>query len=279
MHSRSLFPNADRAVWKPSLPRSLFGGSSARASRDSTRGRRGAEDEGARGAAPRSRSLVTAQRRGCPSPPARARSLTPERRPPSPSPPPKPPTAPTFRDICYLHELRNEDLLSSLSLPPSRRLRDPPAGVQRAAARAAAPQRPAFRQRRGRTSRGACGLGSGTARSGTVLVIPRGAEPSLEEVAALHSDAEFTELYGDKVTSGFRRGAMVAAARADPPAPSVPPPTCSAAPVCSAQPTASAAPSQPTPPSRPGQWPWQIVGTHISRILFRQPQRQRPKGD
>eukprot|EP01065_Artemidia_motanka_P041371 TRINITY_DN5357_c0_g1_i1.p1 TRINITY_DN5357_c0_g1~~TRINITY_DN5357_c0_g1_i1.p1 ORF type:complete len:257 (+),score=48.78 TRINITY_DN5357_c0_g1_i1:111-881(+) len=256
MHSRSLFPNADRAVWKPSLPRSLFGGSSARASRDSTRGRRGAEDEGARGAAPRSRSLVTAQRRGCPSPPARARSLTPERRPPSPSPPPKPPTAPTFRDICYLHELRNEDLLSSLSLEYNvprhvlQRLNGLPFGSD-----------------------------VDELRAGTVLVIPRGAEPSLEEVAALHSDAEFTELYGDKVTSGFRRGAMVAAARADPPAPSVPPPTCSAAPVCSAQPTASAAPSQPTPPSRPGQWPWQIVGTHISRILFRQPQRQRPKGD
>eukprot|EP01062_Namystynia_karyoxenos_P012306 TRINITY_DN14423_c0_g1_i1.p1 TRINITY_DN14423_c0_g1~~TRINITY_DN14423_c0_g1_i1.p1 ORF type:complete len:361 (+),score=104.10 TRINITY_DN14423_c0_g1_i1:90-1085(+) len=256
MHTRTLFQHADRAAWKPSIPKAFKkGGDSGGAGGQPQRRGRRAEVDAEVCAADghvRSRSLVTAQRRDnswersagaaaarharSSTPPGlrRARDSTSES-PERDASPPRP-SAPSYRGLCYLHQLHAEDLLSTLSLAY-----DTPRHVLQQV--------------------NALPFGSDLdeLRADTLLLVPLRADGEcVREVIALCDDEEFMKQYADRLTAGFRKrqgdGQRAAQQACPPPAPAAPaalPPASDSAP---RQPAAApAASGGMRPPLQPAQ--------------------------
>lgn len=178
LRSAELFPHTDKAAWKPRMPKAFRNGASKQSGQPAASHAPAATTEEASGMHHEPDLLRRTERSG-PQP-----EMVLESRGGIDKEPPAPPSAPLFRDLCYLHELRPEDLLSTLCLEY-----DVPQHL--------------LRQLNGIPF----GSDLDEIRAGSVIVIPLRCGP--EDIVAVADLCESEELLGtcgDKLTPGFRRG-------------------------------------------------------------------------
>lgn len=180
MHTTLQFalPNADKATWKPRMPKALRSGASQQPGQS-------AAAACPADASSRRDSGIALRRVGDGSSPRSPRpAILVESSGGQDREPPAPPSAPLFRDMCYLHQLRTEDLLATLSLEY-----DVPQHL--------------LRQLNGIPF----GSDLDEIRAGSVVVVPVRSTPSdIAAVADLCEDEELLARCGDTLTPGFRRG-------------------------------------------------------------------------